>query len=87
MSTCPGLWYAMDFVHDRLANGRRFKCLTMTDPYSKEVSVIEMMARLAGSGSAEFSIESLQTVHAGGLDAGQWNGVRRERLGQVGRSA
>jgi putative transposase len=59
MPTRPGLWNAMDFVHDRLANGRRFKCLTMTDPYSKEVSVIEMMAQLAGSGSAEFSIESL----------------------------
>jgi putative transposase len=59
MPTRPGLWNAMDFVHDRLANGRRFKCLTMTDPYSKEVSVIEMMAQLAGSGSVEFSIESL----------------------------
>ena len=32
----------MDFVHDRLANGRRFKCLTMTDPCSKEVPVIEV---------------------------------------------
>jgi putative transposase len=42
MPTRPGFWYAMDFVHDRLANGRRFKCLTMTDPYSKEVLVIEI---------------------------------------------
>ncbi len=40
--TQPGRWYAMDFVHDRLANGRRFKCLTMTDPCSKEVLVIEV---------------------------------------------
>lgn len=31
-----------DFVHDRLATGRRFKCLTMTDPCSKEVPVIEV---------------------------------------------
>jgi hypothetical protein len=38
----PGLCYAMDFVHDRLTNGRRFKCLTMTDPCSKEVPVIEV---------------------------------------------
>jgi putative transposase len=29
----------MDFVHDRLVTGRRFKCLTMTDPCSKEVPV------------------------------------------------
>ena len=31
-----------DFVYDRLANGRRFKCLTMTDLCSKEVLVIEV---------------------------------------------
>ena len=30
----PGRCYAIDFVHDRLATGRRFKCLTMTDPCS-----------------------------------------------------
>jgi putative transposase len=38
----------MDFVHDRLANGRRFKCLTMTDLWSKEVSVIEVDASIGG---------------------------------------
>ena len=32
----------MDFVHNRLVTGRRFKCLTMTDPCSKEVPVIEV---------------------------------------------
>lgn len=36
-----GRCYAMDFVHDRLATGRRFKCLTMIDLCSKEVPVIE----------------------------------------------
>ena len=35
MPTRLALCYAMDFVHDRLAHGRRFKCLTMTDPCSK----------------------------------------------------
>lgn len=38
----PGKVFAMDFVHDRLASGRRFKCLTMTDLCSKEVPVIEV---------------------------------------------
>ena len=38
----------MDFVHDRLANGRRFKCLTMTDPYSKEVPVIDVDVSIGG---------------------------------------
>ncbi|MEP6891846.1 MAG: transposase family protein [Nitrospirota bacterium] len=32
----------------RLANGRRFKCLTMTDPYSKEVPVIEVDGSIGG---------------------------------------
>jgi putative transposase len=44
----PGLCYAMDFVHDRLANGRRFKCLTMTDLCSKEVPVIEVDVSIGG---------------------------------------
>ncbi len=44
----PGRCYAMDFVFDRLANGRRFKCLTMTDLCSKEVPVIEVDASIGG---------------------------------------
>ena len=44
----PGKVYAMDFVHDRLASGRRFKCLTMTDPCSKEAPVIEVDFSIPG---------------------------------------
>ena len=47
--TRPGLCYAMDFVHDRLAHGRRFKCFTMTDPCSKEVPVIEVDNSIGGA--------------------------------------
>jgi len=47
--TQPGRCYAMDFVHDRLANGRRFKCLTMTDPCSKEVPVMEVDVSIGGA--------------------------------------
>ena len=47
--TQPGLCYAMDFVHDRLVTGRRFKCLTMTDPCSKEVPVIEVDVSIGGA--------------------------------------
>lgn len=46
--TQPGVCYAMDFVHDRLANGQRFKCFTMTDPCSKEVPVIEVDRSIGG---------------------------------------
>lgn len=47
--TQPGRCYAMDFVHDRLVSGRRFKCLTMTDLYSKEVPVIEVDVSIGGA--------------------------------------
>lgn len=47
--TQPGRCYALDFVHDRLATGRRYKCLTMTDPCSKEVPVIEVDVSIGGA--------------------------------------
>jgi putative transposase len=47
--TEPGRWYALDFVHDRLVTGRRYKCLTMTDPCSKEVPVIEVDVSIGGA--------------------------------------
>lgn len=47
--TRPGACYAMDFVHDRLATGRRFKCLTMTDLCSKEVPVLEVDVSIGGA--------------------------------------
>jgi len=47
--TRPGVCYAMDFVHDRLVTGRRYKCLTMTDPCSKEVPVIEVDVSIGGA--------------------------------------
>ena len=45
----PGRCCAMDVVHDRLVTGRRFKCLTMTDPCSKEVPVIEVDVSIGGA--------------------------------------
>jgi len=47
--TQPGRCYAMDFVHDRLVTGRRLKCLTMTDPCSKEVPVIDVDVTIGGA--------------------------------------
>jgi putative transposase len=43
-----GLCHAMDFVHDRLANGPRFKCLTLTDPYSNVVPPSEVDSSIRG---------------------------------------
>ena len=47
--TQPGRCYALDFVHDRLVTGRRFKCLTMSDLCSKEVPVIEVDVSIGGA--------------------------------------
>ena len=47
--TQPGRCYALDFVHDRLVTGRRYKCLTMTDPCSKEVPLIEVDVSIGGA--------------------------------------
>jgi putative transposase len=44
----PGQVYAMDFVMDRLANGRRFKCLTIVDPLVKESPAIEVDHSISG---------------------------------------
>jgi hypothetical protein len=39
----------MEVVYDRLVTGRRFQCLTMTDPGSKEVSVIDVDLSIGGA--------------------------------------
>ena len=44
----PGQVYAMDFVMDRIVNGRRYKCLTMVDQRSKECPVIEVDYSIGG---------------------------------------
>jgi putative transposase len=45
----PGVCYAMDFIHDRLASGRQFKALTMIDVVSKESPVIEVDTSINGA--------------------------------------
>ena len=47
--TRPGHWYAVDFVHDRLVTGRRFKCLTRPDPCSKEGPVLAVDVSIDGA--------------------------------------
>lgn len=43
-----GQCYAMDFVHDRLAAGRRFKVLTMVDPFTRECPALEVDTSING---------------------------------------
>jgi len=44
----PNEIWAMDFVSDQLATGRRFRCLTMTDLYTHESPVLEVDVSLTG---------------------------------------
>ena len=46
---CPNERWSMDFIHARLANGRRFKSLTIVDDYSRESPAIEMDTSIPGA--------------------------------------
>jgi hypothetical protein len=52
----------MDFVHDRLANGRQLKCLTMTDLARKKYRGLRWTCPLVGRGCAGFWIGCLPRV-------------------------
>ncbi len=40
--------WSMDFIHDSLSNGRKFRALTVVDVFSKECPVIEVDTSLSG---------------------------------------
>ena len=46
--TQPGQYWAMDFVHDQLANGRKFRVLTVVDKWSRESVMLEVDFALTG---------------------------------------
>lgn len=54
--------WAMDFVHDQLATGRRFKNLTMTDLYTHETPAIEVDLSLTGDRVCQ-TLDRLKTTH------------------------
>ena len=44
----PNQTWSMDFVHDRLASERMFKCLTIVDEFTRECLAIEVDAGISG---------------------------------------
>jgi putative transposase len=46
--SCPNERWSMDFVHDCMAGGRRFRCLTIVDDYTRECVHIEVSASIGG---------------------------------------
>ena len=49
LPTRPNERWAMDFLHDQLADGRRFRVLTMVDAYSRESPAITADTSLTGA--------------------------------------
>jgi putative transposase len=45
----PDQAWSMDFVADQLANGNRFRCLTIVDVFTRECMAIEVGQRLSGN--------------------------------------
>ncbi len=74
----------MDFVHDRLVTGRRFKCLTITDPCSKEVPVIEVDVSIGGASVSDSGSAVYHASVAGHLNHGQRSRICRHGLGCLG---
>jgi len=48
--TQPNERWGMDFIHDACADGRRFRCLTMVDEYTRECPVIATDTSLPSAG-------------------------------------
>ena len=46
--TCPNERWAMDFVSDALADGRKIRCLTIVDAFTRECPAIEVDTSLPG---------------------------------------
>ncbi len=51
--TQPGERWSMDFVHDTLADGRVFRCLTVVDDFTRECPLIAVDTSLPGTRVAE----------------------------------
>ena len=48
LPTAPGQCGSMDFVHDILTDGRRFRVLVVVDDYSREFLALEVDASITG---------------------------------------
>jgi putative transposase len=55
--------WAMDFIHDQLGNGRRFRCLTMVDTFTRQCLAIRVDTSIGGAGV----VEQLQSLQQQGL--------------------
>lgn len=45
--------WSMDFIHDQLSNGRRFRCLTLVDQFSRQCQAIRVEHSIGGINMVE----------------------------------
>ena len=70
--------WAVDFVHDALFGGRRFRALTVIDEWSRECLAIEVDASLTGESSNQSAAAAVRdTRSASGDPVRQRPGVPR----------
>lgn len=83
----PNQVWSMDFVMDALSNGRRLKCLTIVDDFTKEAVdlVVDHSIRGADVGTRSRSGGCVSRISGGGPH-GSGTGVHRQRPRPMGRS-
>jgi putative transposase len=48
--TAPDERWSMDFIHDQLSNGRRFRCLTLVDDFTRQCLALHVDTSIGGAG-------------------------------------
>lgn len=61
-STAPNQRWSMDFVHDQLASGRRFRCLTLVDDFTRQCLALHVDTSIGGE-TVVAVIEKLAHTH------------------------
>lgn len=51
--TGPNQRWSMDFIHDQLATGRRFRCLTLVDDFTRQCLALYADTSIGGAGVAD----------------------------------
>lgn len=73
--THPNYVWAIDFVHDKLSNGRSYKMLTVLDEYTRQALCVEVKGRMG-------SDEVLEVMHRLLLKYGKPEFIRSDNGGE-----
>jgi putative transposase len=65
--------WAIDFVHDKLSNGRPYKMLTVLDEYTREALCVSVAAKMGSADVLEALSAAAETRPAGLHTLGLWS--------------